>query len=155
VSSADELRSTLDREVPRLLTISDDMASVPVAPGKWTPKEIVGHLVDSASNNHGRFVRANLSDDFVFLPYDQEEWVTSQKYNDAGWVALIELWRQYNLHLAHVMDGISQDRLSLPRMPHNLHRVGWRLVPEDVPATLGYFIDDYVGHMKHHLAQIP
>jgi hypothetical protein len=53
------------------------------------------------------------------------------------------------------MSGIAPDRLSLPRMPHNLHVIAWRLVPENEPVTLDYFIHDYVGHMQHHLAQIP
>lgn len=137
------------------MALSDSEASTPTAPGKWSPKQIMGHLIDSASNNHGRFVRAALTDDFVFPGYDQDAWVNAQNFNAVLWVRLVDLWRSFNLQIAHVMEGIPHDRLSLPRMPHNLHVVAWRLWPANEPATLAYFMDDYVAHMNHHLSQIP
>lgn len=151
----DDLRSTLSIESARLLAISENDASRRPAPGKWSPKEIIGHLIDSAANNHARFVRAQLTDDMVFPGYDQEAWVRLQRYNDRPWIDLVSLWQSYNAHIASVIEGISPDRLSLQRSMHNLDEVGWRIIPRDQPATLDYFIRDYVGHMKHHLKQIP
>jgi hypothetical protein len=120
----------------------------------WSPKEIVGHLIDSAANNHGRFVRAQFTDDLVFEGYAQEEWVAAQNYRGASWPALVELWRLYNLHLAHVMEHARHEELARPRHPHSLDRIAWQLVDAREPATLEYLMRDYVGHLKHHLAQI-
>ena len=151
----DDLRSTIAAESVRLLSISESDASGKPAPGKWSPKEIIGHLIDSAANNHARFVRAQLSDDMLFDGYDQDEWVRLQRYNERRWSDLIALWQHYNAHIASVVEGIDPDRLSLQRTRHNLDVVGWKTVPRDQPATLDYFIRDYVGHLKHHLSQIP
>ena len=151
----DDLRSTLSLEAARLNAISESDAARRPGPGKWSPKEIIGHLIDSAANNHARFVRAQISDDMVFPGYDQEAWVRLQRYNDRPWTDLVSLWQAYNTHIASVIQGISPECLSLQRSKHNLDEIGWRTVPRDQPATLEYFIRDYVGHMKHHLAQIP
>ena len=95
-----------------------------------------------------------MTDDLVFPGYDQDAWVTLQRYSERPWMELVTLWRAYNTHIASVVENISQDRLSLQRTRHNLDEIAWRTVPRDQPATLDYFIRDYLGHMKHHLAQI-
>lgn len=151
----DDFRMTLMSESTRLEEISDEAAARRPSAGKWSPKEVIGHLIDSAANNHGRFVRAQATDDLVFAGYDQEAWVTLQRYNDRPWMELVSLWRSYNTHIAAVVAAISPDRLSLQRSMHNLDEIAWRTVPRDKPATLEYFIRDYLAHMKHHLAQIP
>ena len=151
----DEFRSTLASESVRLMAIPDEKASRRPSPGKWSPKEIIGHLIDSASNNHGRFVRAQLEDDMVFPGYDQDAWVALQHYNERPWMELLSLWRAYNAHIANLVEGISPERLSLQRTRHNLDQIAWRTVPSTQPATLEYFIRDYLGHLKHHLSQIP
>ena len=151
----DDFRSTLAAESIRLMEISDADASTHPSPGKWSPKEVIGHLIDSAANNHARFVRAEIEDEMVFAPYDQDAWVRLQKYNERPWMDLVSLWRAYNAHIASVVEAIAPDRLSLQRTTHNLDVIGWRTVPSDQPVTLEYFIRDYLGHMKHHLAQIP
>ena len=151
----DDFRATLAAESIRLMAIPDEKASTRPAPGKWSPKEVIGHLIDSASNNHGRFVRAQSAEDLVFAGYDQDAWVRLQRYNDRPWMELLSLWRSYNGHIASVIEGISPDRLSLQQRRHNLDEIAWRTVPRDKPATLEYLIRDYLAHMKHHLAQIP
>jgi hypothetical protein len=149
-----DFRATLAAESIRLMSISDEDASRHPSAGKWSPKEVVGHLIDSAANNHGRFVRAAISDEMVFPGYDQAEWVKVQRYNDRPWMELVTLFRLYNTHIASVIEAIPQERLSLQRSVHNLHEIGWNTVPREQPATLEYLIRDYLGHMKHHLAQI-
>src|ERR1051326_1019289 len=106
VEVARELRLAVDDASQRLGELSEAKASQPVAPGKWSPKEIIGHLVDSASNNHGRFVRAQLSDGLFFPGYDQEAWVRVQQYSRANWIELIALWRGLNHHIATVVEHI-------------------------------------------------
>jgi hypothetical protein len=71
-----DFRHTVDAAAVSLPALSPERAAARPAPGKWSPKEIVGHLIDSASNNHGRFVRAQLRDDLRFDGYEQAEWVT-------------------------------------------------------------------------------
>ena len=135
--------------------MDEERASRKPAPGKWSPKEIIGHLIDSASNNHGRFVRAQQNEDMVFEPYDQDFWVEAQGYQERSWRDLLPLWRHFNIHIASIIELIPQETLSRQRTVHNLDRVGFRTVPRNQPATLEYFIRDYLDHLKHHLAQIP
>ena len=151
---ADDLRSTLASESIRLLAITDDAASMRPSPGKWSPKEVIGHLIDSAANNQGRFVRAQLNDDMEFEGYEQDGWVRIQRYNDRDWMDLVSLWRALNAHIAGIIDAMSPDSLSRQRTRHNLDQVGWQTVPRGQPVTLEYFVRDYVAHMKHHLGQI-
>ena len=105
--------------------------------------EILGHLIDSATNNHHWFVRALQVEGLVFPPYEQEDWVRLQDYNSTAWESLVELWRLYNYHLAHVIRRIPGDRLE----------VVCRIGPHE-PVTLGYLVEDYVVHLKHHLRQL-
>jgi hypothetical protein len=154
VSAGDRLRDAIDAAYPRLSAISDAGAAIPPALGKWSPKEVIGHLIDSASNNHQRFVRANFTDDLIFAGYDQEKWVVLGNYASAPWTSLLSLWREFNLQIARVMDATPASVRGTPRTRHNLHQVAWSAVPESEPATLGYFMNDYVDHLEHHLRQI-
>jgi hypothetical protein len=152
--AVEDLRQTVTNAAARLHVISDDDSAVRPGPGKWSPREIVGHLIDSAANNHQRFVRAQFIDHLSFDGYEQEDWVAAQRYQDSSWPDLIELWRLYNLHIANVMTNTPADVLTKPRTEHNLHRIAWKTVPEDQPTSLEYFMRDYIGHLKNHLRQI-
>ena len=87
------LRERVSQAAPALLSLSGADSARRPAPGRWSPREIVGHLIDSASNNHQRFVRAQLDDNLVFAGYAQDRWVEVQRYQEAPWVELVELWR--------------------------------------------------------------
>ena len=149
-----DLRTVTERTAAELVRVSPESAAWRPAPGKWSIKEIVGHLIDSASNNHQRFVRAQWSADLICPTYDQDAWVQSQRYADAPWPELALFWRDYNLHLARVIEAILPVDRERPRHPHNLDRVAFHPVPANEPATLDYFMRDYVQHLKHHLQQI-
>ena len=150
----EDFRRTVEESAARMLSMTEEESRVPRAEGKWSAKEIVGHLIDSASNNHQRFVRANFTDDLIFAGYDQEKWVLLGDYANAPWSSLLTLWREFNLQIARVMDATPASVRDLLRTRHNLHQVAWSSVPEDQPATLGYFMSDYIDHLEHHLAQI-
>src|SRR6185369_15957650 len=124
------------------------------APEDWAPIEVIGHLIDSAANNHQRFVRAQVTDDLVFPGYEQNQWVSSQKYQNESWSEVIQLWSAYNLHLLHVASVIPEDVLTKARSPHTLDQIAFNLVDKTTPATLEYLIRDYVDHLRHHLDQI-
>lgn len=153
--TAHRLRTTVERAAERLLTLSDEDARRRPAPSKWSPIEIIGHLVDSASNNHQRLIRGLFRTDFVFEGYDADDWVDSQRYREAPWQDVVTLWAQFNLHLARVVDGLSGEQLSQPKLPHALHRIAWQKPPQQEPITIAWFFADYVGHLEHHLRQIP
>lgn len=151
---AAELSALVTRAAHALLSLPDERAARRPAPGKWSPKEIVGHLVDSASNNHERFVRARWTGDLVCPTYDQDAWVASQRYQEAPWSDLVVLFRELNRHIARVMIATPEGDRLRERTRHNLDRVAFRPVPADRAATLDWFMADYVEHLKHHLRQI-
>jgi hypothetical protein len=150
----DDLNATTARAAPLLLSVPEDVNARRPGPGKWSAKEIVGHLIDSASNNLQRFVRARWQEDLIFLPYDQDAWVTAQEYQNAPWSDLVTLWASHNRHLARVMAGVPEAVRMKRHRKHNLDDLAWRAVPADQPATLDYFMADYVAHLHHHLRQI-
>ena len=151
---ARRLMDVVDRASLALDAISDDASAVRPAPGKWSPREIVGHLIDSAGNNHQRFVRARDRDDLVFEGYAQDEWVAAQRYQDAPWHELVAFWQLYNHHLARVMSATPAADRDRERARHNLDQRAYRAVPASQPTSLGYFMSDYVDHLEHHLRQI-
>ena len=150
----EDFRRTVEEASTRLLLISEDESARPRGPGKWSAKEVVGHLIDSASNNHQRFVRAQFTDDLTFPGYEQEQWVKVQRYASAPWPQLVLLWKSFNLHLAHLMEAVPGDELKKQRRHHNLDQIAWKTVSKDQPVTLEYFMRDYIGHLKNHLGQV-
>ncbi len=150
---ADKLLSSLDRAIPRLERLTEERVSTR-SPGKWSKKEILGHLIDSAVNNCRRFILAQHQDSLIFDGYDQEKWVVVQQYQTAQWPDLLELWLRLNQQIARCIHAIPEDILTRQHKTHNLHQVAWKVVPQEETTTLAYFIDDYINHMNHHLRQI-
>src|SRR5437016_2217214 len=87
----EDFKQTIDSAFPRLLRISEAQSEAPRAEEHWSSKQIIGHLIDSAANNHARFVLAQFKDDLVFPGYDQNKWVQAQQYEAASWPQLVEL----------------------------------------------------------------
>ena len=145
---------TIETASARLLEISDDRSAVPRVEGKWSRKQIIGHLIDSAANNHSRFVRAQFNDELVFAGYEQEAWVDSQQYQEKDWNELVQLWKLYNRHILHIMKVTPEEARMKLRSKHNLHVIASDKLSPDEPVTLDWFMRDYVDHMKKHLGQI-
>ncbi|MDR6805684.1 putative FMN-binding regulatory protein PaiB [Dyadobacter sp. BE34] len=112
------------------------------APEKWSKKEILGHLIDSAANNHQRFIRIQSEDEPVIF-YNQNDWVGLSRYNLMETEQVIATWKYYNLHLAAIAKVIPTQNLSR----NGVGRDGQK-------HTLKWYFDDYVDHMEHHLRQI-
>jgi len=144
MKNATERLERLIATVPvRLADISDTDASVRPAPGRWSKKEILGHLIDSAGNNHQRFVRLQLVPALEFPEYQQEEWVAAQSYGTERWPDVVNLWLLFNRHLLHIVRNMPEEALSRPCS------IGGK------PAMpLSEVITGYVDHLEHHMEQI-
>ncbi len=111
-------------------------------PDKWSKIEILGHLIDSAANNHQRFVRLQFEHEPVIY-YEQNEWVKNNYYTQYDPAELIALWKQYNIFLANLIAKIPENKM---------HSVC--LLRNGESAQLSFIIADYVNHMEYHLEQI-
>jgi broad specificity phosphatase PhoE len=140
---ASDLGRTVAQAKPLLEKLNNADTSLRPAPGKWSRKEIVGHLLDSASNNHQRFVRATLQGELKFPGYDQERLVELQQFREMDWGFLVDFWAAYNRFLAHVMNSL----------PAKAAKITCN-IGSNPPATLEWIAQDYVEHLKHHLNQI-
>lgn len=141
--AATDLGRTVAQAKPLLLKLTNADTSKRPAPGKWSKKEILGHLLDSASNNHQRFLRGALQGSLTFPNYDQEELVKLQDFREMDWNFLVDFWTSYNRYLAHILT-------CLPAKAAKAECV----IGDNKPAALGWIATDYVAHVKHHLNQI-
>lgn len=142
IQLAQLLQTAIDTEHPHLQAVTESLAAAKPA-SAWSRKEELGHLVDSASNNHLRFVRAALNPEFHGPSYDQNGSVMLHGYQQLSWADLLEFWRRYNHLLVQVIARIPEDRLQTPCT-----------VGDSSPVTLQFLIEDYIAHMRHHLDHI-
>lgn len=140
---ADELLSVINQAVPLLCDMPEIVAAERVSRYKWSPKEIIGHLIDSAINNNVRFIRSQQISLLEIPGYTQEFWVKGQAWQFSSWQELIQLWAGMNRHLALTIRAIPPGALN------NLISIN-----EKEPVTLQYVVTDYLHHLKHHLAQV-
>jgi hypothetical protein len=140
---SEKLISVIDAAEPRLRKVSEAESEKPVLSGGWSRKQVLGHLIDSASNNHQRFVRAVLQSSLDFPGYEQDENIRLQAPQQADWLLLISLWAAYNRYLAHIIARLPASKLETPC------RIG-----SGAPVTLKFLATDYLTHLLHHLTQI-
>ncbi len=126
-----------------LYELADPIVREKPTPDRWSIAEVIGHMIDSACNNHQRFVRAQEVDALTFPKYDQNVWVARASYDQADWHELVDLWHLYNLQLARVIANIPVDQLETP----------CTITPYET-CTLGFLVTDYLDHLNHHLAKI-
>jgi hypothetical protein len=133
----------LCRIIPPLLQQEDEAAfSLPRAPGKWSKKQIIGHLIDSAANNHQRFVRAQF-EEVPKITYNQDQWNVFNFYDRIALHQVLAMWEVYNRQLLELMRHIP---------PENLRRTCDTGGP--IPYTLDFLIRDYLDHLEHHLREM-
>lgn len=138
----DRLRYICQTVPARIAGIPEEILEHKTKPEKWSKKEILGHLIDSASNNHQRFIRIQFEDNPVIY-YDQDKWNQASRYNDMNTEHLLTFWALYNRHLLEIIERIPEAHLQRTGTARNSHS-----------ATLAWYIADYVAHMEHHLSQI-
>jgi hypothetical protein len=139
---ADDLRSEIARITPVLRRFTDADTSARLGERTWNRKELLGHLIDSAANNHQRFVRAQLGDALVFPSYEQDSWVAAQRYRDRPWSELVDVWTAFNTHVANAIEAVPPAKLSTKCV-----------IGAEEPVTLEWLMRDYLRHLRHHLDQ--
>ena len=112
------------------------------APGKWSRQEILGHLLDSAANNHQRFVRGRV-ENVPTISYNSDAWVSAQQYQHQDRQLMLQLWEAYNRHLAAIVQVIPEDDL-----------LKCCKYADGTVLPLQFLIEDYVHQLEHHLQQI-
>lgn len=137
---SEELKKIVDATKEQLNSI--DNWNYRKAPEKWSKKEILGHLIDSAANNHQRFVRIQY-ENIPLISYDQNQWVAIQKFDDVPTNLLINFWASYNNLLAFIISKIPAEALERKCD-----------IGKEEPVTLEWIATDYIRHLNHHLIQI-
>jgi len=138
-----QFRDQIKSADTRLRDVTEEAANREIRDVKWSGKEVLGHLIDSALDNHQRFVRAALDGAYEGPDYEPYGWVNLHGYGELSWRVLLEQWRSQNELLARVVGRIPDASLNARC------RVG-----EAPPVTLAFLIEDYLRHMNGHVAQI-
>ena len=124
--------------------VSEETASVRVAEDKWTLKEIIGHLIDSASNNHQRFVRLQLTEELEFPDYKRDKWLSIENHQNMKFSELLTLFYYYNILMINIVSTVNEKCLK------NKWNINWD--ENTTFFTLENLIIHYVNHMKTHLS---
>lgn len=154
MSLANKLQEILRAAAPLLSQVTEAEWNAKPDPERWSKKEILGHLVDSAYNNHQRFVRGAYREDLCFEGYDQNAWVRRNAYQQRPVEDVVGTFFTSQHHLAFTIATLPTDRLDRETSEHNFHRMAMRKVPAGAPRSLGFLIEDYLFHLVHHLQQI-
>lgn len=137
------LRALLDQVPVRLEKIPPGRRETKPAPSQWSPREELGHLLDSAANNHQRIVRAQLEDKPAMPGYDGDRWVELHRYQQRDWTELIGLWKALNHQLLAAAKAVPDSAWSRTCT-----------IADSEPLTLKFVFEDYLEHMIHHLQHI-
>jgi DinB superfamily len=140
---AREFWSRMERAEQKLSLLSEVDARKPVRRDGWLRKEVLGHLVDSATVNHVRFAFAATVGGYEGPNYDQNAWVRLNGYAQIPWAAILDQWRTRNTWIAETITNIPQENLGA------MCKIG-----ENPPMRLDELIRDYLAHLEHHVEQL-
>jgi hypothetical protein len=143
MDSKQVLGDLIARLPDRLRAMPADKVQHKPAPNTWSAKEELGHLLDSAANNHQRIVRAQLEENPAMPGYDGDAWVVLHRYQQRDWETLIGLWAALNRQLLAAAEAVPDSAWSRTLT-----------IADSTPLTLKFVFDDYVNHMLHHLRHI-
>ena len=138
----------VDEWAPTLLCISDDIITTRRNSQNRTIKQIVGHMVDSASNNTHRIVHLQYQPSPLIYPDyanlgNNDRWIAIQNYQTEKWSDLVQLWKYSNIHIVHVIKNVNSDKLNNE----------W-ITALGKNVSLKVMILDYLRHFKLHLSEI-
>ncbi|WBA40800.1 DinB family protein [Hymenobacter canadensis] len=140
----ERLQQLLELLSSRFPDYDEQELSRPLQPGGWSRRQILGHLLDSATNNYRRFVLCQLEPEpYRMVPYQQDGWVACGAYQTAPAAELLQLWTLYNRQLARLLAQLTPAALG--------HRCEFE---NGYTVTLGWVIEDYVVHLEYHIRQI-
>jgi hypothetical protein len=139
-SIASELEKMIHHYFPAMSSLDENEVSVKPSPVKWSKKEIIGHLVDSAQNNIRRFIVAQYENE-PYIVYDQDKWVAVSNYQQYDLPALVNLWYLLNKQIVHILRNTPGEMSQRKCKTQELHTIEW-------------LASDYIKHMKHHLHQV-
>ena len=143
MKSTKHLRRLIEQVPPRLEKLEEKSVNRKLAPEQWSPKEELGHLLDSAVNNHQRIVRAQLQDNPAMPGYEQNAWVDIHRYQQRDWPELITLWTAFNRQLLAAAEAAPDSAWGRTCS-----------VADSGALTLQFVFEDYIRHMLHHLEHI-
>lgn len=114
-----------------------------------TIKQILGHMVDSVSNNTHRIIHLQYQDSPLSFPNyatngNNDRWISIQNYQNENWENLIQLWKYSHIHLIHVIDNVSQEKLDNK----------WTSESKYGDIRLKDMITDFLRHFNLHLSEI-
>jgi len=138
----------VDEWEPKLLGLPNDVISQRRNVQNRTIKQIVGHLIDSASNNTHRIIHLQYQPNPLIYPDyanlgNNDRWIAIQNYQDENWKDLVQLWKYANMHIIHVIKQVNEDKLD--------HEWTTALGKN---VSLKSMIIDYLRHLKLHLEEI-
>lgn len=144
VEAKDEILALVDEALLNFKNLTDEDWNAKTNPAKWSKKELLGHLIDSASNNLRRLIVGQYEQGTKIV-YDQDKWVAYQNYQQMDFEYLQALWKLMSHQVANVIENIPQSKLD--------HTCDTGIGKAEV-HSLVYFIEDYIVHLKYHLNQI-
>lgn len=151
---SNQLLLILNASKDKLLKQEDDNWYIKPLPNKWSPIEILGHLIDSALNNHRRFLLAQKKEDLIFAGYDPDTWVQLNNYQNRETTEVISFWEACNIQLAELLTQLDDQLISEKSSEHNFHKICMNELPKNQSSSLAYLIRDYLFHVEYHLNQI-
>ena len=140
IPAALELEKTINEYYPKLRQLDKDNSVIKPSPTKWSKKELIGHLIDSAQNNIRRFIVAQY-EETPKITYQQDNWVRINNYQECDLEELVQLWFLFNKQAVHILKKLPADAAERTCETESVHSITW-------------LASDYIKHLKHHLHQI-
>jgi hypothetical protein len=137
---AAELAALIHQYSDRLYGLKEEEVSVKPSPAKWSKKEILGHLIDSAQSNIRRFIVAQYEEQ-PFIKYNQDAWVSITGYQQHEFRSIVDLWKLLNLHTVRILSNLSPEMAQRKCMTNEVH-------------TVEFLAIDYIKHLRHHIHQV-